>query len=122
MSEPTQRDRERAKVWAREMVAQKPLHYYEEQEQNMARVLLALLAEREAAWPTEVTFGGGMRMGKTAAIKALNEARASGRRAGLLELAEWCDRHHDAARPYADGPAWLRAASHARAMAEAKDG
>ena len=120
MSEPTQQDRERAKVFA-DLVS--PTKYGPDV-CNMARVLLALLAEREAAWPTEVTFGGGMRMGKTAAIKALNEARASGRRAGLLELAEWLETSRGGLDPLPEPRAYYEGqrdvlgnvASRARAM------
>lgn len=76
---------------------------------NALRVLLALVAEREAMIAGALT--------DSAAARA---CRASGRRAGLLEMGDWCDGCADGSEPNWER-AMRTAASHARALAE-KDG
>ena len=125
MSQPTQQDRERAAADAqailpenhggddRRSLTYKAMH-------NMARVLLALLAEREAPRHTpECIAKKGNRPGYLCTC-----GYASGWRAGLLELAEWLETSRGGLDPLPEPRAYYEGqrdvlgnvASRARAM------
>ena len=114
MSEPTQQDRERAADFAGGWLHGDPLLPKVRPDlANALRVLLALLAEREAA-PSV----------------SRNRNFASGRRAGLLELAEWLETSRGGLDPLPEPRAYYEGqrdvlgnvASRARAMADRTEG
>ena len=131
MTEPTQQEIERAKATAHEQVSWCQSRHKDcrKAECNEARVLLALLAEREAlkadaefAWQSNDATSDVV-LNYHAALKV---ARASGRRAGLLELAEWLETSRGGLDPLPEPRAYYEGqrdvlgnvASRARAMAE----